>query len=99
MTPKRTLAETTTEAVANVVGAHDKQRRRSRAERRDEARAKRWRHIPELERAIKLRDTDPAAYARLDATTKLSVGYYETDRAAAEAAGVDVTDDPEGGAA
>lgn len=44
-------------------------------------------HRPDarIERLIRLRAEDPEAFARLDATTRMSVGFYESSARAREA--------------
>lgn len=66
-----------------------------RRRRKLEAKGRAWRYRPDLERAIALRDSDPAAYGALGSSIHMQVGFYEKDKVAANAIGVDVS----GGAA
>lgn len=59
--------------------------------KRNARRATAWRHDQSLENAIRLRGSDPAAYDRLNPTTRIAVGYYESAKAAAQRAGIDTT--------
>ena len=65
-----------------------------RSERRAAAAAAAFTYSPQYEQAAKIRDTDPAAYDRVDRTTKLGLGYYELAKTAAAAAGIDTTTNP-----
>ncbi|MDP9388181.1 MAG: hypothetical protein M3Q48_09800 [Actinomycetota bacterium] len=50
-----------------------------------------WKRDEHLERLRKLKKEHPDRYEKLRPQDKLSLGYYEGERAKAEAAGVDVS--------
>ncbi|EYR61921.1 hypothetical protein N866_14280 [Actinotalea ferrariae CF5-4] len=58
----------------------------TRQEREDANRARTFRPNPDLDRALDLRTTDPARYAALPRTVRMSAAYYANDKAAAERA-------------
>lgn len=63
-----------------------------RAARKRAAQAGAWHYDPQLEAAAAMKRTDPAHYATLSASTKMSIGFYLSAKRAAEAEGVDTSD-------
>lgn len=51
-----------------------------------------WRHDPEMERLVKLRDTRPEAYDAMSPTVKMALGYYLSGKDAARAEGLDTAE-------
>lgn len=54
--------------------------------RKDATRASVFRPDPQMERALQLRDNEPAYYDRLSPATKAALGYYLADKTAAATA-------------
>jgi len=59
--------------------------------RRRESIAKTWRYSEAMERAIELREKEPAKFDSLSASTKLSLGHYEESRRLARELGIDTS--------
>ena len=64
---------------------------KSRVDRKQDSQASLFRYDPEMERAAKLKETDPAYFETLGAGTKTALGYYLSAKAAAEAKGIDTS--------
>lgn len=62
---------------------------------RRKIRAEAWRYDERLEEAKRLKEIDPSMYDNLSGDVKTALGYYENDKAAAQAEGID-TSNPEG---
>lgn len=65
----------------------------TKADRKRKHVASMWRRDPKLEEVARLQRENPAAFERLSAEAKMSLGYYLEQKAAAEAEGVDVSGD------
>lgn len=83
------------EAKDRIGAAYDRtdNRRRDHPDRVRQERAHRWRWNSQMERVLDIKSKDPATFATLDPTLKVAVGYYASEKAAAEAEGID-TDGP-----
>jgi len=55
-------------------------------------RAESWRYNPELEEAARLKADRPEIFERLAPTVRISLGFYQADKAAAKALGRDVSE-------
>lgn len=70
----------------------DDLRLEEKAARKQADLARRWKRNEQYEDALKVRETDPQAFATLSADHRAAIlGYYKPMRDAAKAAGVDVT--------
>ncbi len=66
-----------------------------RATRRANSAAGSFKYNAQFEKASELRHLDPAAFAKLPTLTKIGLGDYQLLKAAASAAGIDVTNQGE----
>lgn len=59
------------------------------AERRAQRTARAWRHDPDMERLLQLKEANPGRWDQLPSSTRLQAGYYASAKAAARQTGTD----------
>jgi len=62
---------------------------RDKAQRKLESHARAWRHDPQMEALLVMKRDSPDRYDQQPANLKASLGYYLTEKEAAEAIGID----------